>query len=122
MKRQIEEQDRMSDSSVVEAGRKTETWRLLAEQLEPRVEALTRQLEGMREAPSYVWVSEHDTVADPAEDLRVKVEALRWMMRIGKRLNGVARDMVMATVAKSLADLEGDLEGHLHGNVVKVAA
>jgi hypothetical protein len=123
MDRRMNERDMLESSGAVD-GRKTETWRLLAEQLEPRIEHLTHEVEGMRmrAAPSYVVLPEKTAPCNPIEDLHVKVEALHWMLRIGKRLNGTARDMVMATVAKSAEELENAVAAHEHANVVKVAA
>ena len=91
-------------------GRPTETWRLLAEQLEPRIDAMTHVVEGMRAAPYQVLRGGTMQVCDPVNDLRVKVEAVRWMLRIAKHLNGVARELVMATVTKSVEDLEFAIE------------
>lgn len=110
-----------AEAEVVE-GRATETWRLLMEQLEPRIEGLRREVEGMRVAPSYVWVGEQEELADPVEELRVKVEALRWMLRIAKHLNGVARDLVIGTVCRSAQELESAVRGRLAEDVVKIAA
>jgi hypothetical protein len=123
MDRRMSGRDVLESSGAVE-GRTTETWRLLAEQLEPRIEHLAHEVEGMRmrAAPSYVVLPEKSGACNPIEDLLVKVEALHWMLRIGKRLNGTSRDMVMATVAKSAEELERAVAAHEHANVVKVAA
>jgi len=93
-----------------EIGRPTETWRLLAEQLEPRIESMSHAVDGLRVTPYQVLRGEKMQLCDPVNDLRVKVEAVRWMVRIGKHLNGVAREMVMATVTKSVEDLELAIE------------
>jgi hypothetical protein len=103
-------------------GRPTETWRLLADQLGPRIDELSRAVEGLRAAPYYVWLADTVHLCDPAGDLRVKVEALQWMFRIAKHLNGDGRIMVMATVSKSVDDLEVAVEAQLRANAVKVAA
>src|SRR5580704_7564842 len=79
-------------------GRPTEVWRLLAEQLEPRIEELTRTVVGLDAAPYQVWLADTVHLCDPLNDLRVKVEALQWMLRIAKHLNDDTRDRVIATL------------------------
>jgi len=103
-------------------GRPTEAWRLLADQLAPRIERLAGLVEGLRSAPYYVWLADQVHLCDAAGDLRVKVEALKWMFRIAKHMNGDARIMVMATVSKSVDDLEVAVEAQMRVNAVRVAA
>jgi hypothetical protein len=64
----------------------------------------------MQAAPYQVLRAGTMQICDPVNDLRVKVEAVRWMVRIAKHLNGVAREMVMATVSKSVEDMEFAIE------------
>ena len=99
-------------------GRGTEVWRLLADLIEPHIEELTRTVEGLSEAPYYVWLA--DTVH--LDDLRVKVEGLQWLFRIAKHLKDDTRDRVMATLCKSVNDLEIALETRMHANAVRAAA
>ena len=103
-------------------GRPTEAWRLLADQLAPRIERLAGLVEGLRSAPYYVWLADQVHLCDAAGDLRVKVEALKWMFRIAKHMSGDARIMVMATVSKSVDDLEVAVEAQMRANAVKIAA
>jgi len=103
-------------------GRPTEAWRLLADQLAPRIERLAGLVEGLRSAPYYVWLADQVHLCDAAGDLRVKVEALKWMFRIAKHMNGDARILVMATVSKSVDDLEVAVEAQMRVNAVRVAA
>ena len=103
-------------------GRPTEAWRLLADQLAPRIDRLAGLVEGLRSAPYYVWLADQVHLCDAAGDLRVKVEALKWMFRIAKHMSGDARIMVMATVSKSVDDLEVAVEAQARANAVKVAA
>jgi hypothetical protein len=103
-------------------GRPTEAWRLLADQLAPRIERLAAMVEGLRSTPYYVWLADQVHLCDAAGDLRVKVEALKWMFRIAKHMSGDARIMVMATVSKSVDDLEVAAEAQARANAVKVAA
>jgi hypothetical protein len=103
-------------------GRPTEVWRLLAEQLEPRIEELTRTVVGLEAAPYNVWLADTVHLCDPLNDLRLKVEALQWMLRIEKHLNDDTRDRVIAMLCKSVNDLEIALKTRLHPNAVRVAA
>ena len=94
----------------------------MADQLAPRIERLSSLVEGLRSTPYYVWLADQVHLCDAAGDLRVKVEALKWMFRIAKHMSGDARIMVMATVSKSVDDLEVAVEAQMRVNEVKVAA
>ena len=102
-------------------GRSTEAWRPLAEQLEPRIEELTRIVVGLDVAPYQVWLADTVHLCDPL-DMRLKVEALQWMFRISKHLNDDTRDRVIAMLCKSVNDLEIALKTRLHANAVRAAA
>lgn len=110
------------DHDDADTGRPSETWRLLAEQLEPRIHDMSRVVEGLHAAPYYVVQAEAAKESDAVNDLRVKVEAVRWMLRIAKHLNGVAREMVMATVARSVSDLENAVETQMRAMTRRAAA
>ena len=100
-------------------GRATEVWRLLTNLLELHVDELTRTVEGLSEAPYCVRLADNVHLVD---DLRAKVEALRWMLGVAKHLKGDARDRVVMTVCKSVDDLEIALEAQMHANAVRIAA
>ncbi len=118
----IEQLDDYDDQDNADNGRPTETWRLLAEELEPRIDNMTQVVEGLHAAPYYVVQADSGKLFDPVNDLRVKVEAVRWMLRIAKHLNGVAREMVMATVARSVSDLETTVETQMRAMAQRAAA
>jgi hypothetical protein len=105
-----------------EIGRPTETWRLLAEQLEPRIDGMSHMVEALRVAPYQVLRGEKMQLCDPVNELRIKVEAVRWMLRIAKHLNGVARSTVMGTVSKSVEDLELVVESQARALAQRAAA
>jgi hypothetical protein len=109
------------DDSTVTA-RPTETWRLLAEQLEPRIDGMSHAVDGLQVAPCQVLRAGGMQICDPVNDLRVKVEAVRWMLRIAKHLNGAAREMVMGTVSKSVEDLEFVIETQTRALAQRAAA
>lgn len=43
---------------------------------------------------------------DPALDLRVKVEAVQWMLRVVKHVQAPARERILLTINNSLEQLE----------------
>jgi hypothetical protein len=110
VQRHEDQRDDFGGQDEAELGRPSETWLLLADRLEPRIDDMSHAVDGLRVAPYQVLRAGAMQVCDPVNDLRVKVEAVRWMLRIARRLNGVAREMVMATVSKSVADLEFAIE------------
>ena len=118
----VEQIDDLDDHDGTATGRPSETWRLLAEELEPRIDDMTRVVEGLHAAPYFVAQADSGQLCDPVNDLRVKVEAVRWMLRIAKHLNGVAREMVMATVARSVNDLETVVETQMRAMAQRAAA
>ncbi len=103
-------------------GRPTETWRLLAEQLEPRIDSMSHAVEALKVAPYQVLRGDKMQLCDPVNELRIKVEAVRWMLRIGKHLNGAARATVMGTVSKSVEDLEMVVESQARALAQRAAA
>jgi hypothetical protein len=103
-------------------GRPTETWRLLAEQLEPRIDSMSHTVEALQVAPYQVLRGDKMQLCDPVNELRIKVEAVRWMLRIGKHLNGAARSTVMGTVSKSVEDLELVVESQARALAQRAAA
>jgi hypothetical protein len=103
-------------------GRPTETWRLLAEQLEPRIDSMSHAVEALKVAPYQVFRGEKMELCDPVNELRIKVEAVKWMLRIGKHLNGIARTSVMGTVSKSVEDLELVVETQARALAQRAAA
>jgi hypothetical protein len=88
--------------------------RLLENDLNFRLNELSILVDKLGSVPHRVWLGNAVQTCDRAQDLRVKVEAVCWMLRIAKHLNGVARELVMSTIDKSLDDLEGVVASEMH--------
>jgi hypothetical protein len=79
-------------------------------QIEARIQNLDEQLENMNVDPRVIWLKTGPHVYSPEFDLSVKVEAIRWMLRIAKHMHESARQAVFARVENSLRQLECALE------------
>jgi len=79
-------------------------------EFESRLERLTDRFQDMNTASHYVWLADGPHVFDPSLDLSVKVEAIRWMLRIAKHMNGPAREAVFLRIEDSLRQLEAAFE------------
>jgi hypothetical protein len=53
-------------------------------------------------------------IFDPALDLRVKLDATRWMLRVAKHTERPARDQILAVITNCLDQLEKALDPKLH--------
>ena len=81
-----------------------------SDDLETRLQDLHDRLEGLDENVSLVWLKGKPHTFDAVLDLRVKIEAVRWMLRVAKHLENSAREKVFLTVGNSLNDLEQAFE------------
>lgn len=104
------ERPQINDSTSpqdVEQGSHSQTQDLVEGDLNSRLDGLTVLVDQLDD-PDRRDVSHEHTVqiCDRKQELRVKVEAVRWMLRIANHLKGVGREMVISTIGKSLADLE----------------
>jgi hypothetical protein len=97
---------------------------LRAVEVEQRLQNLNERLTGMNAAPYLVRLRSGVHHFDRVLDLRVKAEAVRWMLRIAKHLNAPARETVFLTVMHSLEQLEKAVETGvaLHETGVRGAA
>ena len=71
---------------------------------------LNDRLRNVNAASYLVWLKSGVHRFDPVLDLRVKVEAVRWMLRIAKHLNDGACEAIFLTVMNSLDQLEKAVE------------
>jgi len=78
--------------------------------LESRLQGLENRIQHLKANSPLPWPSSREKIFDAALDLRVKVDAVRWMLRVSKHLSGPARDRVILTIANSLAQLEKAVE------------
>jgi hypothetical protein len=79
-------------------------------EVEERLQQLNDRLQNVNAASYLIWLKSGVHRFDPVLDLRVKVEAVRWMLRIAKHLNDGARETVFLTVMNSLDQLEKAVE------------
>lgn len=98
--------DDSTNPQHVEQGLHLQTKDLIEGDLNSRLDELTVLVDQLE--PDRHDVCHEHTVqtCDRTQELRVKVEAVRWMIRIAKHIKGVGREMVISTIGKSLEDLE----------------
>jgi hypothetical protein len=74
--------------------------------LEARLQELSERLTDFHAEPELVRPKSGPHVFDPALDLRIKVDAVRWMLRVAKHVEGPARERILLVVNSSLDQLE----------------
>jgi hypothetical protein len=79
-------------------------------EFESRLERLTDRFQEMNTASHFVWLANGPHIFDPSLDLSVKVEAIRWMLRISRHVNDQAREVVFLRIEDSLRQLEAAIE------------
>jgi hypothetical protein len=85
---------------------------LRAEQVELRIQRICDRCKDLNSASQPVRLKSgpHTYNYNPELDLCVKVEAVRWMLRIAKRMNESAREVVLLRIENSLRKLEATVE------------
>jgi hypothetical protein len=86
-------------------------------QIEARIDRLDDQIENLEMDSRLVWLKTGPHVYSPEFDLSVKVEAIRWMLRIAKHMHESARQAVFTRVDNSLRQIESALEASQWSNV-----
>jgi hypothetical protein len=86
-------------------------------QIEARIERLDDQIDTLDLDSRLVWLKSGPHVYSPEFDLSVKVEAIRWMLRIAKHMHESARQAVFTRVDNSLRQIELALEASQWANV-----
>src|SRR5579863_4321882 len=81
--------------------------------VENRLQELNQRIDNLSAASYLVWLKAGPHVFDPMLDLRVKVEAVRWMMRIAKHLKSSKRETVFLTIKNSLNHLEEAIDSEV---------
>src|ERR1039458_1903452 len=104
----IENRSEQQSDARLEAIQRNE--RLHAAEVEERLQNLNKRLANGSAASHLVRLKSGVHRFDPVLDLRVKVEAVRWMLRIAKHLNDHARETVFFTVMNSLDQLAKAVE------------
>ena len=91
------------------------------EDFEARLQELYDRLEDLNADSTLVSFDGRPHVFDAALDLRVKVEAVRWMLRVAKHLAEPARQPVLTTIGNSLDQLERAFEASIHDELAETS-
>jgi len=86
----------------------------VVEDFEGRLDYLETRAKDVQPDPTIVWVKSQPHVYDTNLDLQVKIEAIRWMLRVSKHLEEPARRRVLMTIRKSIDDLENSVGPESH--------
>lgn len=81
-------------------------------EIEARIQQLDDQIGNLDLDSRLVWLKTGPHVYSPELDFSVKVEAVRWMLRIAKHLQESAREVVFLRIENSLRQLERSLHGN----------
>ena len=79
-------------------------------EIEARIQQLGDQIESLNSDSRLVWLKTGPHIYNPDFDLSVKVEAVRWMLRIARHMHDSARQVMLARIQNSLDQLERALE------------
>lgn len=79
-------------------------------EIEARIRQLGDQIDTLHSDSRLVWLETGPHIYNPDFDLSVKVEAVRWMLRIAKHMRDSAREAMFARIRHSLDQLEKALE------------
>jgi hypothetical protein len=85
-----------------------------AEQVEARIQRICDRCKDLNSASQPVRLKSGPHTYNPELDLCVKVEAVRWMLRIARRMNEPAREVVLLRVENSLRKLEATVESRAY--------
>ena len=89
-----------SDSSILQGGD------LALLKLEARLEELSGRLSSWRANAEIGGRRSRPHSSNPTLDLRRKLDAVRWMLRVAKHTEGPAREQILMTATDSLDQLE----------------
>jgi hypothetical protein len=78
-------------------------------EIEARIQQLGDQIGNLDLDSRLVWLKTGPHVYSPELDLSVKVEAIRWMLRIAKHMQDSAREVVFLRIENSLRQIERSL-------------
>ena len=81
-----------------------------AEEVESRLQRVCDRYKNLNATPHFVWLEDGAHIYDPGLNLRVKVDAVRWMLRIAKHMTEPAREVVFLRIENSLRQLEATVE------------
>jgi hypothetical protein len=78
--------------------------------IEARIRQLSKQIEKLNSDSRFVWLKTGPHIYNEEFDLSVKIEAVRWMLRIAKNLHPSAREALFVRIQRSVEQLESALE------------
>jgi hypothetical protein len=78
--------------------------------IEARIQQLGDQVQSLHSDSRLVWLNTGPHIYNADFDLSVKVEAVRWMLRIAKHMQHSAREVMFLRIQNSLYKLEKALE------------
>jgi hypothetical protein len=99
-----------SDSATIHPFDKAGKQHSQESRIEARLRQLGKQVEGLNSDSCLVWLPSGPHVYDCEFDFNVKVEAVRWMLRIAKHMRDSAREVMFFRIQNSLQQLERTLQ------------
>jgi hypothetical protein len=95
------------------APQEKEPFRIQEKKVEARIQHLSDRFKNLNSSANLIWLKGAPYLNDPDLDFHVKVEAVRWMLRIAKHMNESAREVVFLRIENSLRQLETAVESGL---------
>lgn len=102
--------DDVDSASNQQFGAPWEKILIQAEEVEARLQRVCDRHKSLNVASQLVRLETGPHICDPHLDLHVKVEAVRWMLRIAKHMSEPAREVVFLRIENSLRQLESAIE------------
>ena len=102
--------DGVDSASNQQFGAPQEKMSFQAEEFESRLQNVCDRYENLNAPSHLVCLKSGPHVYDPHLDLHVKVEAVRWMLRIAKYMSEPAREVVFLRIENSLRQLEAAIQ------------
>lgn len=119
MKKQL---NSFADGEDIGESRLTQAGDLVENDLNLRLIELRDDVNKLGSAPYRAWLEDTGRGSGRVGDLRVKVEAARWMLRIAKHLKGATRELVISTLQRSLDGLEAVVASEMRAKEAARAA
>ena len=89
--------------------------------IETRLNRLAVRVKDIPVSLEREWRAENPNACPPAQDLGVKTEAARWMLRVAKHLDGHTRERVILAVLRSLEEIENIVDDHSRHGLPRVS-
>jgi hypothetical protein len=81
--------------------------------VENRLQDLRNFVDALSAAAHPIWLINAARMSEAADELRVKVEALDWMLRVARHFNGPNLGILLSAIEESLSDLEKAVESEM---------